>query len=66
MRERCGPKAPMEDIEPTAEMKTSNAPRATISHVPGSAYVALLLYLWVRFGLGVGVGGCRERVVRGR
>ncbi len=29
-------------------------------------YHALLLYPWVIFGLGVVVGGCRERVVRGR
>ena len=29
-------------------------------------YVALLLYLWVSFGLGVVVGGCRGRGVRGR
>ena len=28
--------------------------------------VALLLYPWVSFGLGVVVGGCRGRVVRGR
>ena len=29
-------------------------------------YVALLLDLWVRFGLGGRVGGCRVRAGRGR
>ena len=38
----------------------------TTTPAPIGTYVALLLYLWVRFGLGVGVGGCRERVMHGR
>jgi len=41
--------------------------RRTVStRAPKCRYVALLLYSWVIFGLGVVVGGCRGRVVRGR
>ncbi len=56
------------DMNPTTGVDLPSSGRLSVAMTrrARSTYVTLLLYPWVILGLGVVVGGCRERVGRGR